>query len=214
MAAKAAGHKKKRDERIADLSINLIPKERRREVRAANQALLASELQEAVRICLENDLLMPTPTLLRSLIDTCVLGVWILKYAKDGEVTDSVAHLNTPALVKEQFKDRDQQMFDFMFEKVKGTENELYRDVLHPSVHGDALHVAMRMRDKESEKAWIHRCIVHTNVVFSYFLLQFKGKLPPELNEALTGSGLESVKKMNALLRLDCPTFCTSEELV
>jgi hypothetical protein len=43
---------------------------------------------------------MPLAALLRSLIDTSVLGIWFLKYAKDEAITESVAHLSTPDLVR------------------------------------------------------------------------------------------------------------------
>jgi hypothetical protein len=41
--------------------------------------------------------------LLRSLIDTCVLAIWFLRYATDEEIRDSVAHLSIPEIVKKRF---------------------------------------------------------------------------------------------------------------
>jgi hypothetical protein len=107
----AAERKKTRDLRVADLSIKLIPEEDQRASRSAAQAILASELHEAICLCLQNRLFMPTLALLRSLIDTCVLGIWFSKYAKDTEVVDSVAHLSTPEIVEKQFDKPDRAMF-------------------------------------------------------------------------------------------------------
>jgi len=53
---------------------------------------------------------MPLTALLRSLIDTCVLGIWFLKYAKDEEVADSVAHLSMPEMVKSRFLAEDRML--------------------------------------------------------------------------------------------------------
>jgi hypothetical protein len=179
---------------VAELSINLVPEAERRSSRSARQAILASELHEAIGLCMEKSLFMPTLALLRSLIDTCVLGIWFLKYAKDEEIVDSVAHLSTPEIVKNCFDARDQVMFDFIFEELEGTRNQLYRDVLHPSIHGDALHVAMRLRDQKSKKTWVHECIIRTNVIYVYFFLQFGIKLPKELKV-----NLARVKAMMAM---------------
>jgi hypothetical protein len=193
--------KKQRDLRVAELSINLIPEENRRSSRAASQAILASELHEAICLCLENNLFMPTFALIRSLIDTCALGIWFLKYAKDEEIIDSVAHLSTPEIVKTCFDARDQVMFGFIFEEIQGTNNQVYRDVLHPSIHGDALHVAMRLRDKKSTKTWVHKCVVNTNAIYIYFFLQFgvDGKLPEELNKYMNAARVQSMKRLNAM---------------
>ncbi len=92
--------RRKRDTRVAALSISQIPKENQRSTRSLNQALLAGELQDAIILCLKDNKLMPLAALLRSLIDTCVLGIWFLKYAKDEEIIESVAHLSTPDLVR------------------------------------------------------------------------------------------------------------------
>jgi hypothetical protein len=85
--------RRKRDTRVAALSISQIPKENQRSTRSLNQALLAGEPHDAIILCLKDNKLMPLATLLRSLIDTCVLGIWFLKHAKDEEITESVAHL-------------------------------------------------------------------------------------------------------------------------
>ena len=98
--SKQVDRRKRRDQKVADLSISLVPKEDQRSPRSLNQALLAGELHDAVFLCLKDKKLMPLAALLHSLIDTCVLGIWFLKYAKDEEITDSVAHLSTPEIVK------------------------------------------------------------------------------------------------------------------
>jgi hypothetical protein len=49
-------------------------------------------------------------------------------------------------------------MFAFVFQAVKDTDHEFYRDVLHPSIHGDALQIAMRIRDYSSRRTWFTRC--------------------------------------------------------
>jgi hypothetical protein len=194
--------KKQRDLRVAELSINLVPEAGRRFSRAGRQAILASELHEAICLCMDKRLFMPTLGLLRSLIDTCVLGIWFLKYAKNEEITDSVAHLSTPEIVKNCFDGTDQSMFDFIFEELQGTKNELYRDVLHPSIHGDALHVGMRLRDQKSTKTWVHECVTRTNVVYVYFLLQVAVKIPPaELENYIAPVRLESIKRMGAMFK-------------
>jgi hypothetical protein len=89
----AAHRKRNRDRRVAALSLDLVPAQNQRAIRALNQALLAGELHDAIALCLQSNLLMPLAALLRSLIDTSVLGIWLLKYATDEEVSDSVALL-------------------------------------------------------------------------------------------------------------------------
>jgi hypothetical protein len=59
-------------------------------------------------------------------------------------------------------------MFAFVFEEVRETD---YRDVLHPSIHGDALHIAMRLRDGNSKKMWVHKRILYEPRP-THFLLQ------------------------------------------
>src|ERR1700678_4312004 len=76
-----AHRKRNRDRRVAALSLDLVPAENQRAIRALNQALLAGELHDAMALCLQSNLLMPLAALLRSLIDTSVLGIWVLKYA-------------------------------------------------------------------------------------------------------------------------------------
>lgn len=194
--------KKQRDIRVAELSINLVPEAERRYSRAGRQAVLAAELREAICLCMQNRLFMPTLGLLRSLIDTCALGIWLLKYAKDEEIADSVAHLSTPEIVKNCFAGTDQSMFEFIFEQLRGTKNELYRDVLHLSIHGDALHVGMRLRDQKSKKTWVHECVIRTNVVYVYFLSQMAANIPPaELKDYIAPVKVESIKRMGAMFK-------------
>jgi hypothetical protein len=57
---------------------------------------------------------MPTAALLRSLIDTCVLGIWLLRYAKDGEVPDSVAHVRTSEIASKALTIVDLQSPDWV----------------------------------------------------------------------------------------------------
>jgi hypothetical protein len=135
--------RKKRDQRVAALSINLVPKTDRRSVRCLNQALPAGEVHDTIFLCLKDGLVMPPAALLRSLIDTCVLGMWLLNYAADEEISDGVAHLSTPEIVQKHFASEDQRMFAFGFEEVHGTDHQFYRDVVHPSIHGDALHIGI-----------------------------------------------------------------------
>jgi hypothetical protein len=64
---------------------------------------------------------------------------------------------------------------------INATDHEFYRDVLHPSIHGDALHLAMRVRDQASKRTWVHKCLFHANYV--HMLLQFakrQGSYPPK----------------------------------
>jgi hypothetical protein len=144
-----------RDRKVAALSLDLIPPENQRAMRALSQALLASELHDAMMLCLKSNLSMPLAALLRSLIDTTALGIWLLKYATDQEVKDSVAHLSTVEMIQRSFDQEDMPMFAFIFEPVKGTDHEFYRDVLHPSIHGDALHISMRVRHEASRRTWV-----------------------------------------------------------
>jgi hypothetical protein len=194
--------KRERDRRIASLSLDLIPQENKRATRSLNQALLAGELHDAIFLCLKESQNMPTAALLRSLIDTCVLGIWLLRYAKDEEVSDSVAHLSTPEIVKNVFVGKDQKMFAFVFEEVKGTDHQFYRDVLHPSIHGDALHIAMRLRDEKSRRAWVHKIIFHANHVYVHFILQFaeSGLVPAQMHEYFKSESLKSLQMMTTLL--------------
>lgn len=197
-----ADRKRKRDRRVASLSVGLVPQENRRTTRTLNQALLAGELHDAIILCLKESKLMPTAALLRSLIDTCVLGIWLLRYAKDEEVPDSVAHLSTPEIVRNVFVGKDQSMFAFVFEEVKGTDHQFYRDVLHPSIHGDALHITMRLRDEKSRRTWVHKVIFHTNHVYVHFMLQFaeSGLVPAQMYEYFKNESLKSLQMMTALL--------------
>ena len=194
--------RRKRDQRIASLSLDLIPQENRRTTRCLSQALLAGELHDAIILCLKESKIMPTAALIRSLIDTSVLGIWLLKYAKDEEVPDSVAHLSTPEIVKNVFVGKDQNMFAFVFEEVKGTDHQFYRDVLHPSIHGDALHIAMRLRDEKSRRTWVHKIIFHVNHVYVYFMLQFaeSGLVPPQMHEYFKNESVKSLQMMTTLL--------------
>ena len=195
--------KTRRDRKVAALSLELLPQPVQRSARSLSQALLAGELHDAIILCLENALVMPTPALLRSLIDTCVLGLWLLKYATDEEVCDSVSRLSTTKLVKERFVDKDRKMFAFVFQPIAGTDHEFYRDVLHPAIHGDALHIAMRLRDTQSKKTWVHKCVFHTNQVYAHFLLQFAqtGQVPLTLRTYVKQEAARSKNLMTTLLQ-------------
>ncbi|HET9281402.1 MAG TPA: hypothetical protein VFR24_05520 [Candidatus Angelobacter sp.] len=152
-------------------------------------------------VCNPN-LLMPLAALLRSLIDTSVLGIWLLKYATDEEVWDSVAHLSTIAMVQRSFAAEDRAMFAFIFQPVKGTDHEFYRDVLHPSIHGDALHIAMRVRDEASKLNWVHKCSFHANHVYAHMLLQFakNGNVPQQFRDYIREESAKAIRVMSALL--------------
>jgi hypothetical protein len=120
------------------------------------QALLAGDLRDAIVLTKRREINAHSSPL-GSLIDTCVLGIWLLKYAKDQEIADSVAHPNTPDIVMNTFKGQDQSMFAFVFEEVRGTDHQFYRDLLHPSIHGDALHIAMQLRDEKSRRTRVDK---------------------------------------------------------
>jgi len=189
--------------RVAALSISQLPKENQRSTRSLNQSLLAGELHDATILCLKDNKLMPLAALLRSLIDTCVLGIWFLKYAKDEEITESVAHLSTPDLVRTIFTGEDQRMFAFVFQTVKNTDHEFYRDVLHPSIHGDALHIALRIRNYSSRRTWVHKVLFHTNHLYVHLMLEFakSGLVPAYLHEYFRTESRTSIRMMDALLR-------------
>jgi hypothetical protein len=198
----AAHRKRKRDGRVAALSLDLVPAENKRATRACNQALLAGELHDAMALCLKSNLLMPLAALLRSLIDTSVLGIWLLKYATDEQVRDSVAHLSAVEMVRCSFGPEDRPMFAFMFQPVKGTDHEFYRDVLHPSIHGDALHIAMRVRDQASKRIWVRKCLFHATHVYVHMLLQFakSGKVPQEFRDYIGKESAKAICVMTTLL--------------
>ena len=200
---KSGDRKKKRDQRIAALAFDRISEKDRRSRRCMSQILLAGELHDAVVLCLKDGKLMPTAALLRSLIDTCVLGIWLLKYATEEQASDSVAHLSTIEIAKHVFSGNDKKMFAFLFQEVRGTDHEFYRDVLHPAIHGDALHLAMRFRDKRATKTWVHKCIFHTNHVYVHFLLQSAGSglVPPDLQSYIKAESEKSLNTMTALLK-------------
>lgn len=199
----AAERKKKRDDRVAAISLHRVPQTEQRYVRALNQALVAGELYDVVLLCANASKFMPLAALLRSLIDTCVLGIWFLKYANDVEIAGSVAHLSIPEMVKMRFISKDQNAFAFMFEPVKGTDHEFYRDVLHPSIHGDGLHIAMRLRDDEATKTWVHKCLFHSSQVYIHLTLQFaeSGLVPANLHDYFQKESLKSLQNMEALLK-------------
>ena len=171
-------------------------------MRALNQAVLAGQLHDAIFVCLKSNLLMPLAALLRSLIDTAVLGIWVLKYATDQEVGESVAHLSTIEMVQ-RFDQEDLPMFAFIFQPVKDTDHEFYRDVLHPSIHGDALHIAIRIRDEPSRRVWVHKCLFHSNQVYVHMLLVFakSGKIPKQWHDSIRDNSLAAIQMMDALLQ-------------
>jgi len=192
-----------RDRRVAALSLDLVSPENRRVTRILSQAQLAGELHDAMLLCLKDGLAMPLAALLRSLIDTAVLGIWLAKYASDDEAAASVAELSTTNLVKERFADEeDRRMFLFIFESVKDTDHEFYRDVLHPSIHGDALHLAMRIRNAPAQKSWLLKCAVHANHVYCHFLLVFakSGKVPQHLGSYIQLESARSIRAIKSLL--------------
>jgi hypothetical protein len=201
-----------RDKRVAALSLDLVNPEGRRSTRALTQALLAGELHDAIILCVKADLPMPLASLLRSLIDTAVLGIWLVKYALSEEVAESVASLSTPETIKERFDPEDRKMFAFVFEPVKGTDHQFYRDVLHPAIHGDALHLAMRTRDEPSTKAWILKCSFHANRVYCHFLLEFarSGVVPETYRAYIRAESEQSIRAMTSLLK--DPRFRVAEE--
>lgn len=59
----AAHRKRNRDRRVGALSIDLVPAENQRAIRALNQALLAGELHDTMVLCLQSNLLMPLAAL-------------------------------------------------------------------------------------------------------------------------------------------------------
>jgi hypothetical protein len=192
-----------RDRRVAALSLDLVAPENRRLTRALLQVQLAGELHDAMFLCLKDGLPMPLAALLRSLIDTAVLGIWFIKYASDVDASGSVAELSTAQLVKEQFADEeDRRMFMFVFEAVQGTDHESYRDVLHPSIHGDGLHLAMRIRNEPSQKSWLLKCAVHANHVYCHFLLALakSGTVPEHLREYIQMESARSIRAIKVLL--------------
>src|SRR5260370_33839749 len=99
--------KKQRDKRVAALSLHLVPQERQRTTRIATQVLLADELHEAITLCLKERLLMPIASLLRSLIDTTVLGPWFCRYSSEDQEPESVSSLSTTELIRDRFDDED-----------------------------------------------------------------------------------------------------------
>jgi hypothetical protein len=155
---------------------------------------------------------MPLAALLRSLIDTSVLGIWLLKYAEDGDVRDSVAHLSTVDMVRDSFGPEDRLMFAFIFQPVMGTDHEFYRDVLHPSIHGDALHIAMRIRDQASKRTWVRKCLFHANHVYVHMLLEFakSGEVPEVFQHYIRNESANAMRLMSTLL--DHPDWKGSDE--
>jgi hypothetical protein len=198
----AAELQKNRDLRIAAMSLHLAPEAMQRSSRVLTQLSLAEELHDAVGLCFENRLFMPTFALLRSLTDTHALGIWFLTYATEEEARDSVAHLSTPAIVQSCFIDIDRAVFDFIFEKVSGTENEIYRDVLHPSIHGDAMHITMRARDSEAGRVWTNKCVFHSHALYLHFLSELAKSQHgfPDFHGYAKSEAIRSGETMNAVL--------------
>jgi len=194
--------KKQRDKRVVALSLDLVPQENQRATRIATQVLLADELHESITVCLKEGLLMPIASLLRSLIEATVLGLWFVKYSSEGQVTDSVSDLSTTEVIRDRFDDEDKKVFAFVFQPVKDTNHHFYRDVLHPSVHGDALHLAMRTRDEASRKTWVFNCSFQANSVYCHFLLQFAKtrKVPDYMKERVKGEAAKCIRWQKALL--------------
>ena len=94
-------------------------------------------------------------------------------------------------------------MFAFVFQTVKDTDHEFYRDVLHPSIHGDALHIAMRIRNYSSRRTWVHKVLFHTNHVDVHLMLEFakSGLVPANLHEYFKTESRTSIGMMDTLLR-------------
>jgi hypothetical protein len=80
--------RRKRDTRVAALSISQIPKENQRATRALNQALLAGELHDAVILCLKDNTLMPLAALLRGANPGTFTSFPI--YRQDAETADRI----------------------------------------------------------------------------------------------------------------------------
>jgi hypothetical protein len=61
----------------------------------------------------------------------------------------------------------------------------------------------MRLRDGNSRKTWVHKCIFHTNHVYTHFLLQFaqSGQVPADLREYFKNESTKSLQAMAALLK-------------
>lgn len=194
--------KKRRDKKIATLSIDLVPPKSRRIVRIANQVLLAGELNEAITLCLKQGLLMPIASLLRSLIDTTVLGLWFVKYSPEDQVTESVSDFSTTELISGRFDEGDKKIFAFLFQPVRGTDHYFYRDVLHSSVHGDAFHLAMQTRDEASRKTWIFNCSFQANSVYCHFLLQFAKteRVPDFMKEVVKKEAAKCIRWQKTIL--------------
>ena len=103
-------------------------------------------------------------------------------------------------------------MFAFVFQTVKDTDHEFYRDVLHPSIHGDALHIAMRIRDYSSRRTWVHKVLFHTNHVDVHLMLEFAkgGLVPAHLHEYFKTESMTSIQMMDALLKH--PSWINTDE--
>lgn len=93
-------------------------------------------------------------------------------------------------------------MFAFVLEEVKDNDHQFYRDVLHPSIHGDAMHISMRLRDEKSRRTWVHKVIFHTNHVYVRFMLQFaeSGLVPAQMHEYFKNESLKSLLMMTTQL--------------
>ena len=142
---------------------------------------------------------MPIASLLRSLIDTAVLGLWFVKYSPEDQVSESVLDLSTTGLIRDRFDAEDKKIFGFVFQPIQEPDHYFYRDVLHPSVHGDALHLAMRTKDEASRKTWIFNCSFQANSVYCHLLLQFAktGKAPDYMKEHVK----EATRQMHSLAK-------------
>ena len=83
---------------------------------------------------------------------------------------------------------------------------------MHPSIHGDALHIAMRRRDVESARTWVHKGLFHTNHVCVHLTLQFaeRGLVPAALHDCFKKESLKSLQAMDVLLKH--PTWQGTDE--
>jgi len=126
-----------------------------------------------------------------------------VKYSSESHVSESVSDLSTTEVIRHRFDDEDKKIFAFVFQPVKDTDDYFYRDVLHPSVQGDALHLAMRTRDEASRKTWIFNCSFHANSVYCHFLLQFAktGKVPDYMKERVKEQAAKCIRWQKTLLQ-------------
>lgn len=74
--------------------------------------------------------------------------------------------------------------------------------MLHPSIHGDAMHITMRARDSEARRVWTNKCVFHSHALYLHFLSELSKRQDefPDFQGYAQSEAIRSGETMNAVL--------------